>query len=274
MTEIIIDSSRCSGCKICITLCPYFILELQKEEKVVRVKPEYASYCSKCGHCEAVCPENAIIINYEGAGTVNNLTSESLPTVGQMTKLIKMRRSVRHYKNKPIPKEIFETIFDTIRYAPTGMNGQSVQWLVFQNPDDVRNLVSSVVEWARKVVKTQTDHPLAPILPMIISAWENGEDHICHNAPHLVIAYGNKDNPVAFIDAIIAFTHLDLVAPVFDLGTCWGGIVQIALNESPEILKTLDLPQDHKILYSMMIGYPNIRFKKIPKRNVAKITWR
>lgn len=246
---------------------------MHKDAELAAVKSELVPYCSRCGHCEAVCPENAVTIRYDGAGAVADLRSESLPTIGQISKLIEMRRSIRNYKDKIVPDETFEQIFDIIRYAPTGMNGQSVQWLVIRNPDRIKTLVEHVIYWARTVVKTRPGHPLAPILPIMIAGWENGEDHICHGASHLVIAYGHKDNPVGFIDAIIALTHLDLIAPVFGLGTCWGGIVQIALDESPELLKTLCLPPDNKSFYTMMIGYPKIRYNHIPKRNKANITW-
>ncbi|PKL60394.1 MAG: nitroreductase [Methanomicrobiales archaeon HGW-Methanomicrobiales-4] len=272
MTEIIIDASQCSGCGTCIQACPYCILELK--EDIASVNPDAAPYCSHCGHCSAICPEEAITVTYPGAGPVTDLSEESLPTIGQLSKLIMSRRSVREYKKKKVPKDVFEEIFDIIRYAPTGMNGQSVHWLILQKPEEVRALVGRVIDWARIVVKEQPDHPLAPILPMFIGAWDQGTDRICHGAPHLVFAYSHKDNPVGYVDAVIAMTHLDLTAPVFELGTCWAGIVQIALDSSPELMQSIGLPADHKSHYAMMIGYPRHEFKNIPARNTANVLWK
>lgn len=274
MTEILIDYSRCSGCGLCTRACPYFILELKEEAKTASVNPSGSQYCSHCGHCEAICPETAISVTYQGAGPVADLTGESLPTIGQMSRLIMSRRSIREFKEKRVSKEIFEEIFDIIRYAPTGMNGQSVCWLVIQEPEEVKALVSKVIDWARILVKEVPDHPLSPILPMIIGAWEQGSDKVCHGAPHLIFAYSHKDNPIGFIDSVIAMTHLDLIAPVFGLGTCWAGIVQIALDSSPELMQSIGLPPDHKAHYGMMIGYQKHQFKGIPHRNTAKITWK
>jgi len=274
MTTIAIDSSKCSGCTLCMTLCPYCIIEMKEGESIASVNPNGVQFCSKCGHCASICPEGAITVDFEGAGSIPDYVADSNPTFAQLSRLIAMRRSVRSYKKEPVPRETLEKILDIIRYAPTGMNGQSVRWLIISNPKEVQNLVAGVIEWARQLVKSGAEHPLMPILPMIINAWDHWEDHICHGAPHLVIAYAHKDNPVGFIDATIALTHLDIVAPTLDLGTCWAGIVQIACLSSPDLMASLGLPPDHVSIYGMMIGYPKYKFHQIPKRNALQVIWK
>jgi len=74
MTEIVIDSSRCSGCGICTRTCPYFILELKEDADIASVNPAVAPYCSKCGHCGAICPQGAITVTYPEAGPVADLS--------------------------------------------------------------------------------------------------------------------------------------------------------------------------------------------------------
>ena len=274
MTEIVIDSSLCSGCGICTRICPYFIIERKEDANTASVNTDAVPYCSHCGHCGAICPEGAITVTYPGFGPVADISGQSLPTAGQLARLTMSRRSVRAYKEEKVPAEVFTEIFDIIRYAPSGMNGQSVSWLVIQEQKDVQALVARVIDWARILVKEHPTHPLAPILPMIIGAWEQGTDRVCHGAPHIVFAYSHKDNPIGFIDSIIAMTHLDLTAPVFELGTCWAGIVQIALDSSPELMQSIGLPVDHKTHYAMMIGYPKLLFKSIPRRNAVNVIWK
>lgn len=272
MDPIHIDSTLCSGCGICAILCPSNIPVLDKETKLPAINPAAAPSCSRCGHCEAACPEGAISVRYPGAGAVPQISDQPV-TPGQLRHLMLMRRSIRDYRDNTVPRETLEEILDIIRYAPTGMNGQSVHWLVVGDPGEVRRLSGKVIDWLRGLSKQQPDHPLAPFAPMLIRAWENGMDPICHGAPHLFIAHGRRDNPVGCIDAVIALTHLDLAAPVFGLGTCWAGFLQIALDASPDLLKELEIPCDHKSHYAMMLGYPKYQFWRVPKRDAAKVTW-
>jgi nitroreductase/Pyruvate/2-oxoacid:ferredoxin oxidoreductase delta subunit len=273
MDPIRIDTTLCSGCGICASLCPSRIPVQDENTKIPSVNPVTAPLCIRCGHCEAACPEGAITVTYPGAGPVPEIADEPV-TTGQLRQLMLMRRSVRDYHDRTVPRETLDEIFAIIRYAPTGMNGQSVHWLVIGDPGEVRKLSGRVIDWLRDLMKHQPDHPLAAFAPMLVGAWESGLDPICHGAPHLVIAYGRKDNPVGFIDAVIALAHLDLAAPVFGLGTCWAGFMQIALDASPDLVKELQLPDGHKPHYAMMLGYPKYRFPRPPKRDAAKVTWR
>ncbi|MDD1708704.1 MAG: nitroreductase family protein [Methanoregulaceae archaeon] len=272
MDPVTIDTSLCSGCGICMILCPHSIPVLNEETEKAAINPIAAPYCSRCGHCESACPEGAIAVMYPGAGPVPVISGQPV-TTGQLGQLMMMRRSIRDFHEKTVPQETLQEIFDIIRYAPTGMNSQSVHWLVIGDPEEVRRLSGGVIDWARDLLKAQPGHPLAPVFPLLIGAWERGRDPICHGAPHLIIAHGRRDNPVGFIDAVIAMTHLDLAAPVFGLGTCWAGFMQIALDSSPDLEKELKLPTDHKPHYAMMIGYPKYRFLRAPKRDAVKVTW-
>ncbi|NLV25730.1 MAG: 4Fe-4S binding protein [Methanomicrobiales archaeon] len=274
MTDITIDLSLCTGCGLCASLCSYCIIEMKADSEKASVNSSSKAFCSRCGHCSAICPEGAICVDYDGAGPVPHLEGDSYPTIGQMNRLITMRRSIRSYKDKKVPRETLEEILNVVRYAPTGMNGQSVHWMVIEDSHELRKLVDGIVDWARELVRSNADNPLMPILPMFIAEWERGIDHICHGAPHLVIAYAHKDNPIGLIDCTIALTHLDLLAPVYGLGTCWAGIVQIALDSSPSLMKQLGLPEGFKSIYGMMIGYPKYQYKRAPKRNALDVIWK
>jgi heterodisulfide reductase subunit A2 len=52
-----IDEARCSGCKICIDLCPYKAISFDEEKKVSHVNE---ALCKGCGTCVAACPSSAI----------------------------------------------------------------------------------------------------------------------------------------------------------------------------------------------------------------------
>lgn len=185
-----------------------------------------------------------------------------------------MRRSIRRYLVKPVERDVIEQLMDTVRYAPTGRNRQDVHWLMIHDTREVRHLTSLAVDWMRE--SAASGNPLAARynLAGMVQAWEEGRDHICHNAPHLVIAHANKENPVASTNAVIALSHLDIIAPSFGLGTCWGGIFMQAIQNWEPLRMALDLPSGHTAVHCLMLGYPAISYQRPPKRNSATIVWR
>ncbi len=52
-----VDEERCSGCRVCNTLCPFGAIEFDEEKQVSRV---ITALCKGCGTCVAACPANAI----------------------------------------------------------------------------------------------------------------------------------------------------------------------------------------------------------------------
>jgi heterodisulfide reductase subunit A len=53
-----IIEDKCSGCKTCLTLCPYQAISFDEEKGVSQVDP---ANCKGCGTCVAACPSAAII---------------------------------------------------------------------------------------------------------------------------------------------------------------------------------------------------------------------
>ena len=52
-----IEEALCSGCQVCIPLCPYNAIELDHEKMVARISDVL---CKGCGVCVAACPSGAI----------------------------------------------------------------------------------------------------------------------------------------------------------------------------------------------------------------------
>ncbi|MBI5847000.1 MAG: CoB--CoM heterodisulfide reductase iron-sulfur subunit A family protein [Nitrospirae bacterium] len=52
-----VDGGRCSGCRVCISICPYTAISFDAEKEVARVND---LLCQGCGTCVAACPSAAI----------------------------------------------------------------------------------------------------------------------------------------------------------------------------------------------------------------------
>ncbi|MEW6555988.1 MAG: CoB--CoM heterodisulfide reductase iron-sulfur subunit A family protein [Elusimicrobiota bacterium] len=74
-----VDEEKCSGCRICISVCPYDAREYEEEggKKIVKVNEVL---CEGCGSCVSACPS--------GATTQCNLTDEQ---IFAMTEAVLMR---------------------------------------------------------------------------------------------------------------------------------------------------------------------------------------
>ena len=53
----VVDEELCSGCKVCLALCPYNAITFDEEKKVTEISD---ILCKGCGVCVAACPAGAI----------------------------------------------------------------------------------------------------------------------------------------------------------------------------------------------------------------------
>ena len=106
-----------------------------------------------------------------------------------------------------------------------------------------------------------------------LAAWEKGYDLVLRNAPILIVASAPKDAINGMVDLTLALGYLDLAAPTLGLGTCWAGLLQSALLSSPPLKEALGIPLDHPYHYGMMLGYPKVKYHRLPERKQPKITW-
>jgi len=66
MVEVKIDLDKCSGCGICVDVCPTAVFKLLENENKKTSKVVAEDQCFACRACEVKCPEQAIkVIGYE-----------------------------------------------------------------------------------------------------------------------------------------------------------------------------------------------------------------
>jgi len=57
----VVDERICSGCQLCLALCPYSAISFDEEKEVCRVNE---ALCKGCGTCVSACPSNSINLNH------------------------------------------------------------------------------------------------------------------------------------------------------------------------------------------------------------------
>lgn len=63
MGKIIINEDRCKGCELCVTACPYDLIEMSTEVnhlgyRIAKFVNE--NQCTACKFCGMMCPDYAI----------------------------------------------------------------------------------------------------------------------------------------------------------------------------------------------------------------------
>jgi nitroreductase len=136
--------------------------------------------------------------------------------------VLEKRRSIRKYKDTPVPREKILKMLEAARIAPSAGHRQPWHFIVVENKATIKKLAKS--EWAAE----------APV--MIVGLADQSA------SPGW---WGN--------DLGIALEHIVLAATNLGLGTCWMG--QTGREELVRGL--LDIPDGFKVVAVIPIGVPD-----------------
>jgi nitroreductase/NAD-dependent dihydropyrimidine dehydrogenase PreA subunit len=262
MELIRVDRDKCNRDGICAAVCPAALI-MQEGENFPETITDAIDYCIRCGHCVGACPTGALSHARVPLDECMPLRADLEPSADMVEQFLRKRRSVREFKETPVPRDVLEKIIDVARWAPSAVNVQPVRWIVVEKPADVKHLAGLIAGWMRG----------AGYAPRYLSAWEKGRDMILRDAPQLIIACASSENIWSPVDSAIAITYLELAAQAHGLGTCWSGLLTRASEGNPSIRKFVGLVDNMKICGAVMIGYPKFHYRRIPNRNRAFINW-
>jgi len=144
---------------------------------------------------------------------------------------------------------------------------------VVEDPAQTRQFAGMVVDWMRTVIKKNPEQAELRGFTRVVSAWDAGEERICRGAPHIIVVHGDKNYGFGAEDSALALSYLELYAPVIGLGSCWGGYFYSAVNAYPQLFEALKLPADHRAFGAVMVGYPKLRYQRLPLRNSPRVSY-
>lgn len=262
-----IAKEKCIGCGMCVTDC--FPDNIFLKEK----KAEIKGRCMQCGHCIAICPVNAVSISDYPMEEVKEYSKEKFTVPSEnLLNFIKFRRSIRHYKNKPIEREKIERVLEAGRYTPTGSNMQDVSYIVIQDSlEEIKPLVwESLYEFA--LINLEDKGIIGAYAPRWIRMYEDykrgGKDLLFFEAPALIVV-----TALSQLDGGLASSNIELMANAEGLGVLFSGFIERAIKNSENLKKLLGIHRK-EVVACMLMGYPNIYFKRTVPRKKATINWR
>jgi nitroreductase/NAD-dependent dihydropyrimidine dehydrogenase PreA subunit len=267
MSLVTIDHNACRRDGMCSEVCPAGLFE-KDGEGFPAFRAGADQHCIACGHCVAVCPQGAVsheALPMEDAHIIDHTLAVPVPALNQ---LLRSRRSVREFREDPVPQALVSEIIDAARWAPSAVNRQPVHWLMIQTPAEVRRLAGQVIDYLRRSTG------LEPRYARYIEMWDQGRDPILRNAPHLAVIHAPDEWIWSAVDSTIALTQFELAAVAQGIGTCWAGFLMRAANGHPPLREALGIPADHSVFGALMYGFPRYRYHRVPPRLEARIEWR
>jgi len=290
---VVIDRQKCTGCGLCIEVCPDRTIEMEEGRAVVTGKR-----CMECGHCFAVCPAGAI--------EVSAITPESLRfntfeienrwlkwgdfEPAELVRLMASRRSCRNYLDKPVSRELLEDLVKIGTTAPSGTNSQKWTFTVLERREQVEKFGDRVGSFFRKLNKMAAN-PLYRLLSRLTGKDElgnyyrryydsvqkaldlrdqEGRDLLFHGAPAVIIVGSSEGASCPAEDALLASQNILLGAHAMGLGSCLIGFAVSAIKHDPAIKDILAIPSGEQVHAVIALGYPGENYQRLTGRRAMQ----
>ncbi|SDX29997.1 nitroreductase family protein [Eubacterium barkeri] len=178
------------------------------------------------------------------------------------------RRSIRRYKDEPIPREILEEILEAGTMAPSAVNLQPWYFVAVQSPDAMAKLKAVMgrsAEASREELEEQfPDHPEVVKESLDFIGGLGG-------APLCILAFEFKDydfEPVTITQSVAAaIENILLAAWERGVGSCW--LTAPIETRMDEELRQVFAPDCGKMVAMVTLGYPE-KTGRMPRRKTGR----
>ncbi len=294
--QVEIDLHRCTGCGMCIKVCPRQALSLVDGKAAKNKNDSFG-----CGHCEAACPQHAIRIPSlsDEMGTYQTFTADSRWLsfgkfdTADLQRLMASRRSCRNYTNQPVDRSALEDLVKIGVTAPSGTNSQKWTFTVVPNRTGVVAFARSIGNFFR-ILNAQAANPvLRTALKLIgkpelaayyrnhyetvrkaLEEWEQeGRDRLFHGATAAIIVGSKPGASCPEEDALLASQNILLAAHSMGLGSCLIGFAVAAMKNNPAIQRSLGIPADETIYSVIALGHSDETYHNVIRRKKADLRY-
>ncbi|HDM67262.1 MAG TPA: nitroreductase family protein [Thermoplasmatales archaeon] len=190
-----------------------------------------------------------------------------------LIQLIKQRRSIRRFQDKPVEKEIIEEILQAGRYAPSAHNRQPWRFIVIINKEYIQELSRKVKEEIKSLLRKKIGKPRElknrENQVFLASIAYSEEDKVFFDAPVLILIL-TDDELFSVESCACCAQNMMLAAYSLGLGSCWIGLANI-LNLNKKHLEEIGVPEGYHIVAAIILGYPAEKTEKLPIRKLGDI---
>lgn len=258
MSVVGIDQEKCNRCKQCMIECGRGYFKEEASGKIYFDKT--LETCNLCGHCIAVCKEDAVLT--EGLDDIITFPEINSPGLlvpyENLLKFVKSKRSTRRYKKKKVPRELLEKVLDVMRYAPSASNSRGWKINIVTNEEKIKALSDAAIQGTYQYMGFQEEESARKYFKSI------DRDPILLKAPAVIFVSCSVGMPAT--DTAIIITHGRLAAHSLGLGTCWIGMMQLAIPLNKNILKIAGIGEKDRVQGVFTIGYPAVKYHRTVPR--------
>lgn len=285
----------------------------------------FGKICIACHNCQAVCPQEALVFPHfyrvdkgrfaydmdypaPGLGFPNPLQLEKPVPLSEIDdrltgveKVLYRRRSVRVYKDRPVPKELISRVIEAGRFAPSAGNCQGWKFVVVTDRQFLKDLSDSSMKFlgiftklyqgkgagfsllkkALAFLKPNSidQRPMVAIQGTLAPRFGEGMAHCLFNAPVAIFLLKHSMHiSEPELGMGILGQNMVLAAHSLGLGTCYVGFAANALNLDPitkrKFGKRLGLTWPYSsVSIVITMGYPAVQVDRPVDREFPRITW-
>lgn len=287
----VVNMETCTGDGICAEVCPEDALEMVNE-KAATVEAR-ADSCISCGQCVAVCPTESLRMPKLDEKDFRRLEKRPFG-YDKFYEFLRLRRSVRVFKDRPVERETIDKILQAAATAPMGFPPHTTEVVVIDSPEERSFLLTELVRHYDSMIKAFSN-PVGRAVVRLSAGAENfnmlenhiietarfanelyrrdGTDRYMYHAPALMIFHGSRWGMSYEENAHLVCHHAMLAAVSLGLGTTILGIIPPVVERSKDLRARYGIAKDHRVLTSLILGYPKYRYRQGIRRDLAGVTY-
>jgi nitroreductase/NAD-dependent dihydropyrimidine dehydrogenase PreA subunit len=296
-----LDPANCTSCRLCVDNCPFRCWEME-EGGYPKLKDGYE--CFSCFNCMVACPTDAISIveTYHVKGGFWATEPHPLPIKpplrprdaegnldewNAIERAVLLRRSVRNFKEDPVPDHLIRRVLEAGRFAPSAGNCQPWQFIVITDRALIHQMDEASWAMANGMYSMYRNDEQVPNLAGMAEANPAMFD------PRLALggmgAVARKDLPPSLnapcvillaadsraiggtqLNIGICGQNMNLVANSLGIKACWCGFLVPGVSA---IADKIELGPNWSVITTLVLGWPAFKQEGMVPREYRPVMW-